>query len=122
MYKVIHFFTDLKDNSHPYNVGDTYPREGVDFSTRRYEELSSKYNLQGKPLIQYVDEEKEDFSQYMNPPEGKEVSEEKTYTKTEIKRMSTAELKKLAASLGIEKADTYTGADLKNILIDKLGL
>lgn len=122
MYKVIHFFTDLKDNSHPYNVGDTYPREGIDFSTRRYEELSSKYNLQGKPLIQYVDEEKEDFSQYMNPPEEKEVSEEKTYTKTEIKRMSTAELKKLAASLGIEKADTYTGADLKSILIDKLGL
>lgn len=122
MYKVIHFFTDLKDNSHPYNVGDTYPREGCDFSTRRYEELSSKYNLQGKPLIQYVDEEKEDFSQYMNPQEEKEVSEEKIYTKTEIKRMSTAELKKLAASLGIEKADTYTGADLKNILIEKLGL
>ena len=122
MYKVIHFFTDLKDNSYPYNVGDTYPREGVDFSTRRYEELSSKYNLQGKPLIQYVDEEKEDFSQYMNPPEETAESEEKTYTKTEIKRMSTAELKKLAASLDIEKSDTYTGADLKKILIDKLGL
>lgn len=118
MYRVIHFFTDLKDNSYPYNVGDVYPREGVEFPTKRYEELGSKYNLQGKPLIQYVDDE--DFSQYMNPPEN--VTGEKSYTKTEIKRMSTADLKKLAKELDVEEADTYTGADLKKLLIDKLGL
>ncbi len=53
------------------------------------------------------------FSNYMNPPE---------YTKTEISRMSTADLKKLAKELDIEEADTYTGADLKKLLIDKLGL
>ena len=113
MYRVIHFFTDLKDNSYPYNVGDVYPREGVEFPTKRYEELGSKYNLQGKPLIQYVDDEY--FSQYMNPPEN--VTGE-----TEIKRMSTADLKKLAKELDIEEADTYTGADLKKLLVDKLGL
>lgn len=49
----------------------------------------------------------------MNPPE---------YTKTEISRMSTADLKKLAKELDIEEADTYTGADLKKLLVDKLGL
>jgi hypothetical protein len=53
------------------------------------------------------------FSNYMNPPE---------YTKTEISRMSTADLKKLAKDLDIEEADKYTGADLKKLLIDKLGL
>lgn len=53
------------------------------------------------------------FSNYMNPPE---------YTRTEISRMSTADLKKLAKELDIEEADTYTGADLKKLLIDKLGL
>ena len=53
------------------------------------------------------------FSNYMNPPE---------YTKTEISRMSTADLKKLAKDLDIEEADTYTGADLKKLLVDKLGL
>ena len=49
----------------------------------------------------------------MNPPE---------YTKTEISRMRTADLKKLAKELDIEEADTYTGADLKKLLVDKLGL
>lgn len=53
------------------------------------------------------------FSNYMNSPE---------YTKTEISRMSTADLKKLAKELDIEEADTYTGADLKKLLVDKLGL
>ena len=51
MYKVIHFFTDLQDNSHPYNVGETFPREGVSVTAERLEELSGKHNLQGKPLI-----------------------------------------------------------------------
>ena len=26
-YKVIHYFTDLSDKAHPYEVGDTYPLE-----------------------------------------------------------------------------------------------
>lgn len=118
MYRVIHFFTDLKDNSYPYNVGDVYPRKGVEFPTKRYEELGSKYNLQGKPLIQYVDDE--DFSQYMNAPEN--VIEERSYTKTEINHMSTADLKILAKKNDVENADECTGVELKKILIDKLGL
>ena len=27
-YKVIHYFTDLSDKAHPYEVGDTYPLRG----------------------------------------------------------------------------------------------
>ena len=44
------------------------------------------------------------------------------YTKTEINRMSTADLKKLAKSEGIKKAETMNGAELKKVLIDKFGL
>ena len=29
MYKVIKYFTDLQDNEHPYNAGDTFPRDGL---------------------------------------------------------------------------------------------
>ena len=44
------------------------------------------------------------------------------YTKTEINRMSTADLQKLAAEQGIENAQTTSGAELKEILIAKFNL
>ncbi len=57
-YKVIKFFTDLKDNDYPYNVGSFYPREGLKVSESRVEELSSKDNKRGEPLIEVVREKK----------------------------------------------------------------
>lgn len=51
MYEVINFFTDLWDEGHAYNVGDEYPRAGVSFPLKRYEELEGSNNRQGKPLI-----------------------------------------------------------------------
>ena len=53
-------------------------------------------------------------SDFMNPPK-KPI----TYTKTEINRMSTADLQKLASEQGIENAQTTSGAELKEILIAK---
>lgn len=44
------------------------------------------------------------------------------YTKTEINRMSTAELQALATENGIDGADEMTGAELKKILVEKFGL
>ena len=55
MYKVIKYFTDLQDNNYPYNVGDDYPRSGLDASENRIEELSSTSNRQGQPLIAFVE-------------------------------------------------------------------
>lgn len=46
---------------------------------------------------------------------------EKRYTKTEINRMSTAELKSFASERGIDNAEELTGAKLKKVLIEKLG-
>ena len=44
------------------------------------------------------------------------------YTKTEINRMSTADLQALAYEHGIEEADQISGAELKRILIEQFGL
>ena len=44
------------------------------------------------------------------------------YTKTDINRMSTADLQALAAEQGIENATELTGAELKTLLIEKFGL
>lgn len=44
------------------------------------------------------------------------------YTKTEINRMSTAELQELALENNVDGADEMTGAELKKVLIEKFGL
>ena len=44
------------------------------------------------------------------------------HTKTEINRMSTAELQTLALENGVEGADGMTGSDLKKVLIEHFGL
>ena len=43
-------------------------------------------------------------------------------TKTEINRMSTAELQELALENNIDGAEQMTGAELKKVLIEKFGL
>ena len=58
---------------------------------------------------------------------GEEVPEDKpgtsfTYTKTDINRMSTADLQALASENGIVDADSFSGADLKSMLIEKFNL
>lgn len=48
--------------------------------------------------------------------------EENKYSKSDISRMSTADLKTLAPTLGIEVTEESTGAKLKEEIIEKLGL
>ena len=52
----------------------------------------------------------------------KERNEQNKHTKTEINRMSTAELQELALKNDIDGADEMTGAELKKVLIEKFGL
>ena len=54
-------------------------------------------------------------------PHNKE-SDQKQYTKTDINRMSTAELQALAADIGIENAYDTNGGELKKLLIEHFGL
>lgn len=116
-YKVVNYFVDLQDSNHPYKVGDSFPRLGLKVSDERLKELSSSNNKQGKALIELVKDD--DFAKCMNAPvESSEV----TYTKTEINRMSTAELRELAGNVGIACAETMKGGDLKKQLIKKFNL
>lgn len=50
------------------------------------------------------------------------VEKQPQYTKTDINRMPVDELRKLAMSTGVEGADKWTGAELKEYLIALMGL
>jgi arginine utilization protein RocB len=60
MYITVKLFTDLQDDNWLYNVGDVYPRKGLNVTESRIKELSSANNRQGKPLIKLVEEPKEE--------------------------------------------------------------
>ena len=51
-----------------------------------------------------------------------EHKEEQKYTKTDINRMSTADLQTLAKSQGIGGAELWSGSELKKLLIEKFNL
>lgn len=54
MYKTFIYFEDLQDENHAYNPGDEFPREGLEVSEERLEELSTDKNRRKKPLIKKV--------------------------------------------------------------------
>ena len=56
MYKVIKHFVDLQDNNYKYDVGDTYPRKGLNVLQSRINELASNKNKQKTPLIEEIPE------------------------------------------------------------------
>ena len=51
-----------------------------------------------------------------------EDKKEVFYTKTDINTMKVADLRELAKQQGITNADDISGTELKNILIEKMGL
>lgn len=57
-YKVIRFFYDLQDSAHLYNVGDSYPRDGIAVPDKRIAELLGSKNRLKEPLIEEVKEVK----------------------------------------------------------------
>lgn len=119
-YKVINYFEDLQDFNHPYKVGDVFPRLGMNVSEARLKELSTANNRQKKPLIELVEEKASvEVKEIKN---DKIVEKQPQYTKTDINRMPTAELKEVATNNGIENAEEMTGGDLKKVLIEKFGL
>ena len=59
MFRVIKHFVDLQDNNYKYDVGDTYPRKGLNVLQSRINELASNKNLQKTPLIEEIPEKVE---------------------------------------------------------------
>ena len=60
MYKVIKPFTDLQDSNYKYDIGDIYPRKGLNVLQSRINELASNKNLQRIPLIEEIPEKAEE--------------------------------------------------------------
>ena len=60
-YKVIKHFVDLQDNNYKYDVGDTYPRKGLNVLQSRINELASDKNKQKTPLIKEIPEKEEEL-------------------------------------------------------------
>ena len=75
MYKVLEYFTDLKDNSFAYEAGDTYPREGYEPSEERIDELATTKNVRHRPLIKLIPE---DTSETVDEEEAIVSPEEET--------------------------------------------
>jgi hypothetical protein len=55
-YKVIKHFVDLQDSNHKYDIGDIYPRKGLNVLQSRINELATNKNLQKTPLIEEIPE------------------------------------------------------------------
>lgn len=125
-YKVIKYFTDIQDCYFPYNVGDLFPRIGKDVSAERIKELSTGANRQGVPLIELVEDTKivstKETVVKQDTIAQEQTSSDVKYTKTEINRLSTKELKEVANKSGIDDADSMTGSELKKMLIKKFRL
>ena len=87
-----------------YEVGQNVPIEE--------NKAENKANTKSQAVVKtdYVDEIVKDDA----------VVENNSYTKTEINRMSTAELKKLAKKNGLD--ESYSGAEIKKSLIELFGL
>lgn len=56
------------------------------------------------------------------PIVGTQKKDNKQYSRSEINRMSTADLKEVALSLGLEVTEESTGKALKEQILEKLGL
>lgn len=125
-YKVIKYFTDIQDCYFPYDVGDIFPRVGKDVSAERIKELSTGANRQGVPLIELVEDTKivstKETVVKQDTIAQEQTSSDVKYTKTEINRLSTKELKEVANKSGIDDADSMTGSELKKMLIKKFRL
>lgn len=120
-YEVIQFFTDLQDNRHPYSPGDKFPRDGMVVTENRLRELSGNGNRQRKPLIKKIQTDESLLAENGEEYQG-EQKKDFGYTKTDINRMSTSQLQKLASESGIENANEKSGGELKKILIEKFSL
>ena len=97
----------VKHNGKYYPAGTDVPVGG-----KPVEDKKDDFTVDGK----VVGKVKEDVIEITD----EEVVKENQFTKTEINRMSTADLKKLASENGID--DSLSGAEIKKALIEKFGL
>ncbi len=124
-YVAIEAFVDLQDSNHLYHPGDEFPRNGIAVvSKERIEELSGAFNKLGKAVIKATAEEptKKTTKKIEEPAETDITDGVKALglSRTEINRLTTAELQKMASDLGVENADEMSGGSIKRMFISAL--
>lgn len=79
MYRVVVSFKDLQDNGYRYQVGDTFPHEGLKVSDERIDELLTDKNRRHTPMIveEVVTEVVEETVTETEPVDIPKVTEEK---------------------------------------------
>jgi len=63
-----------------------------------------------------------DYWETEREKEETNYNEQMNYTKTDINKMPTSQLQRLAAESGIEDAEQKNGGELKKLLIEKFSL
>lgn len=77
-FRVIKYFTDLQDNSFAYHEGDLFPREGLEVSDKRIKELSTNANRRKQPLIEAIEETKQELVEEPVEAPVEDIPEEAT--------------------------------------------
>ena len=102
-YEVIRYFTDAQDNEYAYHEGDTYPRDGLNVSEQRINDLMSGNNFQKISLIK----------------KSKTVKKTTSLTKEDVQKMPYMKLKSVAKANGVDIEDKKADA-IRSELIEKL--
>lgn len=103
-YEVIRYFTDAQDKDYAYHEGDIYPRDGINPTEQRINDLLSGNNFQRVALIM--------------PLKGNGRPKKPEFTEEEIRKMPPAKVKAVAKQHGIE-VDGKKAPELKEELIKK---
>lgn len=82
---------------------------------RMWKKLNEKEG--SEPQIQNMD-----YRETEREKEETNYNEQMNYTKTDINKMPTSQLQRLAAESGIEDAEKKSGGELKKLLIEKFSL
>lgn len=97
---------------------------GMMIHRRKMAQAAKKAALLSNEVKETVIEEKivEEVKEEVKVEEPIPVKPSTHYTKTDINRMSTAELKTFARKEGIKKYNDLNGGELKKVLIEHFGL
>lgn len=121
MYRAVTYFVDRLDGNHAYKPGDIFPRQGIEVSEERINQLLTGNNNANLVVI----EEVKDVNDVKEVIEIEEAEEEvpfapKKYTAKQLESMKVADIEELAYELGYEINATLK-ADIIKEFIEQQG-
>ena len=92
LYVAIERFKDLQDDGFEYKAGMIYPREGIEVSETRINELATSKNLMGKVLIAELVGLNDGRSEDIKTTEVEDVESDVADKGTEVEDIKTTEV------------------------------